>query len=302
MNFKRFALQLCVLFFFCFSGCAPQANADGREKKKKALAHYTMGIIYDNRQKPALAAREYEKSLKYVSRSAPAHLRLGADYLVLGDEEKALREFEAAKEIDPENKETRILLALVYANRGIRHTRDKKFDEALRNMEKATELYPESAQLYFYTGVIYEQTGKKVRAAENFRKAIEFDPTLAEAYNYLGYMFAEDGENLDEAVELVQKALQLDPGNPAYIDSLGWTYFKSGKISEAIKELERAVSSDKEDAVMRGHLGDVYFEKGLFDKAKTQWEKSLELNPKQEKVKEKIRKLGDPKNAKTPGH
>jgi len=257
-----------------------------------------MGIIYDNRGKPELASLEYKKSLEHNPGSVPAHLRLGADYLILGDEEKAVREFEAIRKIDPGDKEARILLALIYANRGIVHTRLGKFDEALREIEKAGALYPESAELYFYRGVIYEQTGRKEMAVENFRKAIEFAPALAEAYNYLGYMFAEDGVNLDEAATLVLKALELDPENPAYIDSLGWTYFKKGEISEAVKELEKAVSIEKEDPVIRGHLGDAYFKKGLFDEAGAQWEKSLELDPKQENVRDKLRSLKNVKESK----
>ena len=73
------------------------------------------------------------------------------------------------------------------------------------------------------------------------REAIKRDPNFADAYNYLGYMFAESGENLDEAVMLTKRALEIDPNNGAYIDSLGWAYFKKGMYKEALIELEKAI-------------------------------------------------------------
>ena len=105
----------------------------------------------------------------------------------------------------------------------------------------------------------------------------------------LGYIYAEQGVNLDEAIELIGKALSIEPENGAYIDSLGWAYFKKGQIQEALKELERAVGL-LEDPVIYDHLGDAYFESGKIKKALEQWRKSLELDPEQEQVSIKLKK------------
>jgi tetratricopeptide (TPR) repeat protein len=89
---------------------------------------------------------------------------------------------------------------------------------------------------------------------------------------------------------MIKKALELEPANGAYIDSLGWLYFKKGKTKEAIRELEKAIALI-EDPVIYDHLGDAYFKLKDFGKAKENWEKSLKLLPGQDKVKEKINRI-----------
>ncbi len=113
-------------------------------------------------------------------------------------------------------------------------------------------------------------------------------------------MFADDGVNLDEAVNLIEKALDFDPDNGAYIDSLGWAYFKKGLIDEALVELEKAVKFVDDDAIIHDHLGDAYFKKGMADEAKEEWKRALELDPEQDSIKEKLKKSKtQTKNAKT---
>ena len=114
---------------------------------------------------------------------------------------------------------------------------------------------------------------------------------MHEAYNYLGYTFAEQGKNLDEAIELIKHALELDPDNGAYVDSLGWAYYKKGMYDKALRKLERATKLVSEDHIIRDHLGDVYYKLNMNDKALVQWEKALELDPKQEMIREKIKRL-----------
>ena len=104
-------------------------------------------------------------------------------------------------------------------------------------------------------------------------------------------MFSEEGVNLDEAVELAKKALEYEPENGAYIDSLGWAYFKKGMLDDALVEIEHAAKAMPDDATIADHLGDIYSAKGLADKARAAWKRSLELDPKQEKVTEKLKGL-----------
>jgi len=89
---------------------------------------------------------------------------------------------------------------------------------------------------------------------------------------------------------MIRKALGIEPDNGAYIDSLGWLYFKQGRFQEAIKELERASILFK-DPVIFDHLGDAYLKTGDTEKAKANWQKSLDLDPVQDKVKKKIEGL-----------
>ena len=108
-----------------------------------------------------------------------------------------------------------------------------------------------------------------------FRRVLVLDPKHAESYNYIGYMYAERGQNLTEAVQLIKRALDLDPENGYFIDSLGWAYYQQGRYADALNELQRAVSFAKEDPVILDHLGDAYIKTGRTDDAITTWERAL---------------------------
>jgi tetratricopeptide (TPR) repeat protein len=107
-------------------------------------------------------------------------------------------------------------------------------------------------------------------------------------------MFADEGINLDESIALVKKALDLEPDNGAFIDSLGWAYYKKGMVDEALVELKRAAElSKKEDPTIFEHLGDVYFKKGMVREAIRDWERSLALDSANEAIQRKVRSARD---------
>ena len=88
-----------------------------------------------------------------------------------------------------------------------------------------------------------------------------------------------EGQNLDEAIQLISKALELEPENGYFIDSLGWAYYQQGRYPEALRELKRAVERAKDDPVIFDHLGDAYAKSGLSEDALAAWERSLQLDP-----------------------
>jgi tetratricopeptide (TPR) repeat protein len=117
------------------------------------------------------------------------------------------------------------------------------------------------------------------------------DPRHAEAYNYVGYMYVERNENLEEAIRLISRALEIEPENGYFIDSLGWAYYMQGRYPDALRELKRAVEKAKEDAVIFDHLGDAYAKNGFEQDALTAWEKSLSLDPESDGVKKKVEEV-----------
>jgi len=122
---------------------------------------------------------------------------------------------------------------------------------------------------------------------------ISIDPAHAESYNYVGYMYVEKGQNLEEAVKLIAKALDLEPENGYFIDSLGWAYYQQGKYGDALRELKRAVERAKDDPVILEHLGDAYMKNGLDSEAVVVWERALKLDPAADGVKKKLDDLQD---------
>jgi Flp pilus assembly protein TadD len=104
---------------------------------------------------------------------------------------------------------------------------------------------------------------------------LQKDPVDATALNYLGYMLAEKGQRLDEAVDLVQRALKVDPGNPSFLDSLGWAYYRQGKLDLADPALSEAAAKMPKNSVIQDHLGDLRFKQRRFADAAAAWQRSL---------------------------
>jgi Tfp pilus assembly protein PilF len=129
--------------------------------------------------------------------------------------------------------------------------------------------------VWFLLGAIYERQKFYDRAEQEFKKALDVNPTNAPVLNYYGYMLGDLGIRLDEAEALVQRALKEEPHSGAYLDSLGWIYFRENKLSEAEATLRKAVERESHDATIRSHLGDVFAKTGRMDLAGIEWEKSL---------------------------
>jgi len=117
------------------------------------------------------------------------------------------------------------------------------------------------------------------------------EPENPTALNFLGYLWADHDRNLEEAVELIVRAIAQDPDNGAFIDSLGWAYYRLGRLGEARVQLERAVRLTGGDAVVREHLADVYNALQLNDLAREQYRLSLAADPNNRRVRAKLEGL-----------
>ena len=120
-----------------------------------------------------------------------------------------------------------------------------------------------------------EARGDVQGAEQSLRDLLKRDPDDATALNYLGYLFAERGQHLDEAVQLVQRALKIEPGNPSFLDSLGWAYYQQGKLDLADPPLTEAAAKLPANSVIQDHLGDLRFKQQRFAEAAVAWERSL---------------------------
>jgi tetratricopeptide (TPR) repeat protein len=168
------------------------------------------------------------------------------------------------------------------------------YGDAILPLQKAEEINPESIEALFWLGASFERSGLHSDAESVFQRALELDAEFAPALNYLGYMWAERGENLDQAIDLVSRAVALEPNNGAYVDSLGWAYFQLGRYEEARGHLEKAARMVGEDAVIFEHLGDLYTAVGEVEQAVDIYRKALKLEGENlEEVRRKLEKLGD---------
>lgn len=162
--------------------------------------------------------------------------------------------------------------------------------EAAETAEKLLAREQDNDDYLMIAGEYYYEAGRMEDAERVLRRVIELDPQNAEAYNALGYFLAEAGVKLDDALALVTKALELNPDAGHIVDSLGWVHYMQGRYEDAVRELERAVEllKDSPDAVIYEHLGDAYMKVGRTEDARAAYEKSLELKPGSDKVKDKL--------------
>ena len=120
-----------------------------------------------------------------------------------------------------------------------------------------------------------EQQAQYTYAEHSFRAAFERDPSNHMALNYLGYMMADRGERLYESVQLIQRALESAPHNGAYLDSLGWAYFKLEKWDLAETYLRQASEQLRQNSVIQDHFGDLLFQRGRYTEAIETWERAI---------------------------
>lgn len=147
----------------------------------------------------------------------------------------------------------------------------KMLDEA----EKLSQSNDEKVSVIFLRGAMYERMKNEPAAEAEFRKVLAIDPDNAGALNYLGYMLADRNMRLEEAKDLIVKALDKEPNTGAYLDSLGWVYFRLNKLPEAEENLRQALVSMSRDPTVHDHLAEVYFREGKIREAIAQWQTSL---------------------------
>jgi len=189
----------------------------------------------------------------------------------------------------------------------------KRYSDALPIFEAALQEAQSSEEelidgnFYFNYGATAEQAGLVDKAATLLRKSIELDPSkAAQAYNYLGYMWVDRNLNLDEAGSMIRKALEIEPDNGAFLDSLGWFYFKKGDLSRALTELLHAADLfNPPDPVVYEHIGDTYRSLGNTPQALSYWQKAMNLDPQNQSIASKIdqakaKMTSNPANSPTP--
>lgn len=222
-----------------------------------------------------LTARRYDRA-EAIAREALVRdpqqarmVRLRAQALLKGGraaEANQLLEDAVAK--DAGNREFVVGLADLYADQ-------KRTADAVRMLEQARASFGDDQAIAMRIANAYESGGQLDAAEQELRKLLSADPLNADAANSLGYMFADRGVRLPEAVELAERAVKIEPDNPAYLDTLGWALFKQGRTEEAARPLGRAATTLTGNSVIQDHHGDLLARQGQTAAAIAAWERAL---------------------------
>ncbi len=248
-----------------------------------------LGELYEKKGEVEKALGNYEKSLLLDGSRPENYLRVADMYLRQRKIDKAVEAMKGAHARFPNVPQITFSLAITLSQ-AKKHTESMTaFAEAQADAELSNQEMLD-ASFYFQYGAAAEQAGLMEKATELLNESIRLAPsTAAQAYNYLGYMWVDRGMNMEEAGEKIRKALEIDPDNAAYLDSLGWYYFKIGKPEEALTQLLRAADGMPEgDSVVYDHIGDTYHLLGKNAEAMNYWQKAMALEDASDKIAEKI--------------
>ena len=201
---------------------------------------------------------------------------LDAQLADMGEFDQAVADIRQMLKGGPEDRDVYVRLAIVY-------TRAKRWTDAAQSLDKAEELSTKSedkAYVNFLRGDFYQLQKMFDQADNEFRKVLAVtppsDPQAAATLNYLGYMNADRGVKLEESLNYIKQALTFEPNNAAYLDSLGWAYYKLGKYDLAEENLNKAAVHMGSDPTVQEHLGDLYQKTGRLKLAAAHWDRAVQ--------------------------
>jgi tetratricopeptide (TPR) repeat protein len=223
-------------------------------------------------------AKKYDKAIEVSRKAVDANPKNRELKLMLAgelaDQNRAPEGITIAKSLINNSPEDRI----VWITLGQMYTRTHQWKEAEEAFSKAEPLSTKKedrSYLLFLRGSLAERQKRYETAEQFFRQVLEIDPESSMTLNYYGYMLADKTIRLPEALKLIRKAVEIDPMSGAYLDSLGWCYFKMGDYELAEANLNKAISRDQTDPTVHDHMGDLYEKTGRIRLAAAQWEIAL---------------------------
>lgn len=257
--------------------------------QKSADTLILLGGLAENLKQPERAIAFYSK----VPASSPMHriseLQLGLTLAQTGKVDEAREHLKSLLASDPKDIRSYLAYGSVLSDA-------KDYKAMAENYDKAIEVLGPVAKrgdwaVYFQRAIAYERLKEWDKAEPSFKKALELNPEQPQVLNYLGYSWVDKNINLDEAMDMIRRAVELRPNDGYIVDSLGWAHYRLGQFDEAVVELERAIELRAGDPTINDHLGDVYWRVGRKVEAVYQWNRALigdSDDVDKAKVKEKI--------------
>lgn len=243
-----------------FTGMAYEAV----EKKETAIQHY-LKVTPDHPQ--------YKKTL----------LSIAFLYRDLGHPQQAIQMLNKQYQKDPKDIDIISFLASFYEEQA-------QYDKAMTLLENGLQTVPDNTTLLFRLGTIQDKAGLKEQTIVTMEKVIQIDPENASALNYLGYTYADMGIKLDQALDLISRAMEQKPEDGYIIDSMGWVYYQKQDYEKAVQYLEQAAQISDFESIIAGHLAEAYEKNGQLTEALTTYQRALANIKKEEIEKNKTAK------------
>ncbi|MEJ2053690.1 MAG: tetratricopeptide repeat protein [Calditrichaceae bacterium] len=247
--------------------------------------------IYELIARVELESKNYSAAKDYLHyllnqerKNRIAWLFLGFTYLDMNQADSAAIVYEKALDIFPDD-------ASLLGFYGSTLQQLERFEEAIPPLKKSLDLNPDNANAVSSLAVAYESLQMFDKCDSVYEAGIERFPENALLLNNFSYSLSERNIRLEDALKMVQKALEISPDNGAYLDTIGWIYYKLGHYNEAEKYIKQAIQMREDSAVVFEHLGDVYFELEEFNLARENWQRALDITPDNSQLKLKLEKI-----------
>ncbi|MBK8523343.1 MAG: tetratricopeptide repeat protein [Betaproteobacteria bacterium] len=242
------------------------------EPSEKGVAAFYLGQIAEDRQAYAEAVGYY-RQVASGEQYATAQIRTAQLLIKQGETLAVAQEHlqTSAKRYPPAQTQFVVAEAQLLRDAG----RD---EEALALLDQVNAKQPDQAEVLYDAALLAEKLGRMNIVEANLRRVIELRPDNAHAYNALGYSLAERGIRLDEARQLIAKALELAPEDPFIMDSMGWVLYRQGDLQGALTFLEKAYAI-KKDAEIAAHLGEVLWVLERREEAQKIWADAAKRHP-----------------------
>ncbi|MDX1701478.1 MAG: tetratricopeptide repeat protein, partial [Melioribacteraceae bacterium] len=274
-----------------------------------------LGELANSRGDDSLTLHYFRRAIELAELNSDLRIRLGQILFENGEFETASIEMKKAVEKFPQNHVINLILGLSLAQNS-NHEEALPFlresvnlnpndlnsnlaysfslnqtdneDEAIKYLNRTLRIDPQNVQALGMMGLIYDGKEMYSKSDSIYALAIAADSTDVMILNNFAYSLAERGIELERALKMVQKAVDQEPENSSYLDTIGWVYYQLGQYESALKYIEKAIEFDPSNATLLDHLGDVYFRMGNGEKAIELWKESLLLDSSNTEIQTKI--------------
>ncbi len=251
-----------------------------RDYPSQWIPYYYLGAIDILKKEPGYSEK-FDMAIQNADTSRDAYINIGFAYFQQGEPEEAITALDKGLKKFPDEYRLNYI-------KGLSLQSMNKENEAIPYFEKAIELNSNDLGILSTLALAYDNQGEFIKSENTYEKAIKIDPQNALILNNYAYNLSERGIDLDKALSMAKIAIDKDPGNSSYLDTMGWIYFKLKNYKLAKEYIEKSLEINRNNAVVLEHLGDVYNGMKDYPNALKFWKMALERNPNNNTLKEKI--------------